>query len=349
MEFLPWRTVDLDGAFRVTAPESIGQEIIQEVSNAVTFRFRGDLSDVRLEILLTPPWGWEECFLPEEKEDAPAQFLCRLISRSTGRRVVIPLEHDGLGLWYAETSYTALLDGEEIRAEALLVRTRVPESSMEDYGCLRGQILGRSRIHTVRFSGRPRSAEPLFQLRWETFPSGSSDQLFRIIPGEPPTIELNSAVSAPLRRLLMNRSRRRNGGALLRDSLFISVCSCVWPVLISTALYELEKIVKADPGTVPEELIEQLGVWQRRLLSLFAAGLAGVDLEPHAALPLLVNELNRLGGFSTLMYRLPPLIQQETQLVKMAEAMAEGAHLQLDAEPPRQDTSISTEARVEVA
>ena len=58
MEFLPWKTVDLDGAFRVTAPESIAEEVIQEVSNAVTFRFRGDLSEVRLEILLTPPWGW---------------------------------------------------------------------------------------------------------------------------------------------------------------------------------------------------------------------------------------------------------------------------------------------------
>lgn len=53
MEFLPWKTVDLDGAFRVTAPESIAEEVIQEVSNAVTFRFPGDLSAVRLEILLT--------------------------------------------------------------------------------------------------------------------------------------------------------------------------------------------------------------------------------------------------------------------------------------------------------
>ena len=29
MEFLPWKTVDLDGAFRVTAPESIAEEVIQ--------------------------------------------------------------------------------------------------------------------------------------------------------------------------------------------------------------------------------------------------------------------------------------------------------------------------------
>jgi hypothetical protein len=147
----------------------------------------------------------------------------------------------------------------------------------------------------------------------------------------------------------MNRSRRRNGGALLRDALFISVCSCVWPVLISTALYELERIVKSDPSIIPEESIDQLSPWQRRLLSLFAPSLAGVDLEPHAALPHLVNELNRLGGFSTLIFRLAPLIQQETQLVKMAEAMAEGAHLQLDAEPPNLGTSISTEIRVELA
>lgn len=349
MEFLPWRTVDLDGAFRVTAPESIAEDVIQEVSNAVTFRFRGDLSDVRLEILLTPPWGWEECFLPHEQDDPPAQFLCRLISRSTGRRIVIPLEPDGLGLWFTENSYTALLDGEEIRAEALLVRTRESQSPMDGFGCRRGQILGRSRIHTVRFSGRSRSAEPLFHLRWEAFPSGSSQQLFRILPGEPPTIELNAAVSTPLRRLLMNRSRRRNGGALLRDALFSSICSTVWPVLVSSALHELEGIAAADPCADPEEAIEQLDGWQRRLLALFATGLAGVDLEAHAALPQLANELKRPGGFTALMLRLPALIQQETRLVRLAEAMAEGAHLPMESEPSGTTSDIDTEVKVGVA
>lgn len=349
MEFLPWRTVDLDGAFRVTAPESIAEEVIQEVSNAVTFRFRGDLSDVRLEVLLTPPWGWEECFLPHEQDDPPAQFLCRLISRSTGRRLVVPLESDGLGLWFADIAYTALLDGEEIRAEALLVRTGEPQAAMDGFGCRRGQILGRSRIHTVRFSGRPRSAEPLFHLRWESFPSGNSQQLFRILPGEPPTIELNAAVSAPLRRLLMSRSRRRNGGALLRDALFSSVCATVWPVLVSTALHELETIASADPGATPEEAIDQLGSWQRRLLALFAAGLAGVDLEPHAALPQLVLELRRPGGFMALMLRLPALIQQETRLVRLAESMAEGAHLPLDTDISGTAAEIAPIVGVDVA
>jgi hypothetical protein len=341
--------VDLDGAFRVTAPESISEEVIQEVSNAVTFRFRGNLNDVRLEILLTPPWGWEECFLPHEQDDPPAQFLCRLISRSTGRRIVIPLEPDGLGLWFAETSYTALLDGEEIRAEALLVRTRKTEAPMDGFGCRRGQILGRSRIHTVRFSSRSRSAEPLVHLRWESFPCGSSQQLFRILPGDPPTIELNADVSAPLRRLLMNRSRRRNGGALLRDALFSSICATVWPVLVSTALHELESIATADASASPEETIEQLGGWQRRLLALFAAGLAGIDLEAHAALPQLTVELKRPGGFSALMLRLPVLIQQETRLVKLAEAMAEGAHLPQEGELSGSARELATEVEVDVA
>jgi len=349
MEFLPWRTVDLDGAFRVTAPESISEEVIQEVSNAVTFRFRGDLNDVRLEILLTPPWGWEECLLPHEQDDPPAQFLCRLISRSTGRRIVIPLEPDGLGLWFAETAYTALLDGEEIRAEALLVRTRKTEAPMDGFGCRRGQILGRSRIHTVRFSSQSRYAEPLVNLRWESCPCGSSQQLFRILPGDPPTIELNADVSAPLRRLLMNRSRRRNGGALLRDALFSSICATVWPVLVSTALHELESIATADPSASPEETIEQLGGWQRRLLALFAAGLAGVDLDAHAALPQLTVELKRPGGFTTLMLRLPVLIQQETRLVKLAEALADGAHLPQEGELSGSARDLATEVEVDVA
>jgi len=43
------------------------------------------LAEVKLEILLNAPWGWKECFPLSEQENPPAKFLCRLISRSTGR------------------------------------------------------------------------------------------------------------------------------------------------------------------------------------------------------------------------------------------------------------------------
>ena len=52
MEFLPWKTINLDGAFRVTAPESVSEEILQEVNDGVTFRFNNELEQVRLEFLL---------------------------------------------------------------------------------------------------------------------------------------------------------------------------------------------------------------------------------------------------------------------------------------------------------
>ena len=57
MEFLPWKTINLDGAFRVTAPESVSEEILQEVNDGVTFRFNNDLEQVRSEFLLNAPWG----------------------------------------------------------------------------------------------------------------------------------------------------------------------------------------------------------------------------------------------------------------------------------------------------
>lgn len=323
MEFLPWKTVDLDGAFRVTAPENVGEEVVQEVRNAVTFRFRGDLSAVRLEILLTPPWGWEETFPAAEQDDPPARFLCRLISRSTGRRVVVPLEPDGLGLWFAETTWRSFLDGEEVRAEALLVRTLSLEAPVEGHAHRRGQIIGRSRMHILRFTGRAGAAEPLFHLRWTEFPAGCAGQLWRLQPGEPPVLELSSGVGAPLRRLLMNRSRRRNGAALLRDALFSSICSAVWPLLVSIALVELQETVAEAVDTDAEELLGSISSWHRRLIGLFAPGLAGADLPPHAALPLLVDELRTPGGFSRLMLRMPALIQEETRLVQLAEAMAE--------------------------
>ena len=336
MEFLPWKTVDLDGAFRVTAPESIAEEVIQEVSNAVTFRFSGRMNKVQLEILLTPPWGWEECFPSSEQGNPPARFICRLISRSTGRRLVVPLLDDGLGLWFAETEYTALLDGEEIRVEALLVRTETADVPSDGYAVQRGQIIGRSRIHTVRFTSRSEKSDALFQLRWASFPSGASQQLWRLQQGEPPVLELNEGVAAPLRRLLMSRGRRRNGAALQRDAIFMAICSAVWPILVSGALNDLQRIVDSERDIEPEDAIRAMNDWQSRLLGLFASGLTGADLAAHAALPLLVNELRSPGGFMRLMMRMPALIQEETRLVLLAEAMADAQQVH----PVSQDDAV---------
>ena len=322
MEFLPWKTVDLDGAFRVTAPESISEEVIQEVSNAVTFRFSGAMDSVKLEILLTPPWGWEDCFPASEQDEPPARYVCRLISRSTGRRIIVPLEGDGLGLWFAETEFNALLDGEEIRAEALLVRSEAAGEACEGLADQKGQIIGRSRIHTVRFTSRTARSEALFQLRWTDFPSGAGQQLWRLQPGEPPVLELNANVTAPLRRLLMSKGRRRNGAALQRDAIFMAICSAVWPLLVSGALSELQRIVDQDRDLEAGEAISAMTGWQSRLLGLFAPGLTGADLPAHAALPLLAGELRSPGGFTRLMMRMPALIQEETRLVTLAEAMA---------------------------
>ena len=327
MEFLPWKTVDLDGAFRVTAPESIAEEVIQEASNAVTFRFRGDLSEVRLEILLTPPWGWEDSFPATEQDSLPAGFFCRLISRSTGRRRLIHLEPDGFGLWFAEISYNALLDGEEIRTEALLVRTTAASDPQEGLAGRKGQIVGRSRIHTVRFCGRPMAEEAIFQLRWESFTGGGRQQLWRLLPGEPPTLELNADIAAPLRRLLMSRSHRRSGGALHRDALFTTICSSVWPLLVSDVLHHLQRSLEEEPAQSAAEAIDALSGWQVRLLGLFAAGLVEADLPVHAALPLVAGELRAPGGFSRLLMKMPALIQEETKLVKLAEAMADGQQI----------------------
>ena len=327
MEFLPWKTVDLDGAFRVTAPESIAEEVIQEVSNAVTFRFRGDLSAVRLEILLTPPWGWEDCFPVGEQLSPPAGFYCRLISRSTGRRKLVPLEPDGLGLWFAEVSYEALLDGEEIRAEALLVRTETAAVQQEGVAVRNGQIVGRSRIHVVRFSGRSTNDDAIFQLRWENFSAACNQQLWRLQPGEPPTLELNADIAAPLRRLLMSRSLRRSAGALQRDALFTTICSSVWPLLVADVLHRLQMILEEDAAMGVTEALELLSGWQIRLLGLFSSGLVEADVQVFEALPLLASELRSPGGFSRLLMKMPALIQEETKLVQLAEAMADAQQI----------------------
>ena len=345
MEFLPWKTVDLDGAFRVTAPESIAEEVIQEVSNAVTFRFHGDLSEVKLEILLTPPWGWQDSLPSDEQVSPPAGFFCRLISRSTGRRLIVPLEADGNNLWFAEINYNALLDGEEIRAEALLVRTGAALKPQAGLAKRKGQIIGRSEIHVVRFSSRTTTEEAIFQLRWESFPSSCSHQLWRLQPGEPPTVELNADVAAPLRRLMMSRSRRRSGGALQRDALFITVCSSVWPLLVADVLHHLQRTLEENAALSTSEAIDLLSGWQIRLLGLFAAGLAEADVPVHAALPLVAAELRSPGGFSRLLMKMPLLIQEETKLVQLAEAMANAQQTK----PEDEVDSLTPSAEVKAA
>ena len=62
MEFLPWKTINLDGSFRVTAPESVSEEILEEVCDGVfmaighkpnTDLFRGEIDSDQLGYLKT--------------------------------------------------------------------------------------------------------------------------------------------------------------------------------------------------------------------------------------------------------------------------------------------------------
>jgi hypothetical protein len=128
----------------------------------------------------------------------------------------------------------------------------------------------------------------------------------------------------------MNRSRKRTGAALYRDALFSSICSAVWSLLVSGALVELQRLVDQEAGSGAEDTIAALSGWQRRLLGLFAPGLTGSNLPAHDALTLLIGELRTPGGISRLLLRMPALIQEETRLVQMAEAMAEAQQVVSD-------------------
>ena len=322
MEFLPWKTINLDGSFRVTAPDSFSEEILEEVSDGVTFRFNSDLKEVKLEILLNAPSGWKDCFPLSEQENPPAKFICRVISRSTGRRILYELEDGGLDCWFTETSYKSLREGEELRVEALLVRMIDSEESSEELADKKGQIIGRSNIHTVQFIGDSAAEDSLFILRWSEFSSSASNQLWRLIPGEPPVVELNSGIPSSLRQLLMSRSSGRQTGALQRDAIFISICSSIWPIFVSDVLQNLQRVVDNNPSIEGAEAIDSLSKWQLKILSLFAPGLLTTSHPAHEALPLIPIELKSPGGFSRLMLKMPGLIQEETKLLQLAEFMA---------------------------
>ena len=326
MHFVPWKTIDLDGAFRITAPDSISEEVIQEVSNGITFKFNGKLEKTKLEILLTAPFEWEETLHPTERENPPVKFICRLISRSTGRREIIDLEDGGGGFFFSETSYIPFLNGEEVRAEALLVRTEqfAGEKSRSGYATEMGQIIGRSLIHTIRFATAEANNDSIFNIKWQSFPPQSKNQLWRLIPSEPPVIEMNADVTASLKKLLMSKALRKDINSLQRDIIFTSICSTVWTMLLSISMNSIQNMLNTNSDLSSEEIVEQLPPSQLQTLSLFSKNLLETNISPHEAVVALANELRSPESFQKFILKMSSIIQQETKILELAEIMARG-------------------------
>ena len=326
MHFVPWKTIDLDGAFRITAPDSISEEVIQEVSNGITFKFNGKLEKTKLEILLTAPFEWEETLHPTERENPPVKFICRLISRSTGRREIIDLEDGGGGFFFSETSYIPFLNGEEVRAEALLVRTEqfAGEKSRSGYATEMGQIIGRSLIHTIRFATAEANNDSIFNIKWQSFPPEIKDQLWRLIPSEPPVIEMNADVTASLKKLLMSKALRKDINSLQRDIIFTAICSTVWTMLISISMNSIQNMLNTNSDLSSEEIVEQLPPSQLQTLSLFSKNLLETNISPHEAVIALANELRSPESFQKFILKMSSIIQQETKILELAEIMARG-------------------------
>ncbi|ABM69723.1 hypothetical protein [Prochlorococcus marinus] len=332
MHFVPWKTIDLDGAFRITAPDSISEEVIQEVSNGITFKFNGKLEKTKLEILLTAPFEWEETLHPTERENPPVKFICRLISRSTGRREIIDLEDGGGGFFFSETSYIPFLNGEEVRAEALLVRTEqfAGEKSRSGYATEMGQIIGRSLIHTIRFATAEANNDSIFNIKWQSFPPESKDQLWRLIPSEPPVIEMNADVTASLKKLLMSKALRKDINSLQRDIIFTSICSTVWTMLISISMNSIQNMLNTNSDLSSEEIVEQLPPSQLQTLSLFSKNLLETNISSHEAVVALANELRSPESFQKFIIKMSSIIQQETKILELAEIMARGCSFESD-------------------
>ena len=326
MHFVPWKTIDLDGAFRITAPDSISEEVIQEVSNGITFKFNGKLEKTKLEILLTAPFEWEETLHPTERENPPVKFICRLISRSTGRREIIDLEDGGGGFFFSETSYIPFLNGEEVRAEALLVRTEqfAGEKSRSGYATEMGQIIGRSLIHTIRFATAEANNDSIFNIKWQSFPPESKDQLWRLIPSEPPVIEMNADVTASLKKLLMSKALRKDINSLQRDIIFTAICSTVWTMLLSISMNSIQNMLNTNSDLSSEEIVEQLPPSQLQTLSLFSKNLLETNISPREAVVALANELRSPESFQKFILKMSSIIQQETKILELAEIMARG-------------------------
>ena len=326
MHFVPWKTIDLDGAFRITAPDSISEEVIQEVSNGITFKFNGKLEKTKLEILLTAPFEWEETLHPTERENPPVKFICRLISRSTGRREIIDLEDGGGGFFFSETSYIPFLNGEEVRAEALLVRTEqfAGEKARSGYATEMGQIIGRSLIHTIRFATAEANNDSIFNIKWQSFPPEIKDQLWRLIPSEPPVIEMNADVTASLKKLLMSKALRKDINSLQRDIIFTSICSTVWTMLISISMNSIQHMLNTNSDLSSEEIVEQLPPSQLQTLSLFSKNLLETNISTHEAVVALANELRSPESFQKFILKMSSIIQQETKILELAEIMARG-------------------------
>ena len=236
------------------------------------------------------------------------------------------LEDGGGGFFFSETSYIPFLNGEEVRAEALLVRTEqfAGEKSRSGYATEMGQIIGRSLIHTIRFATAEANNDSIFNIKWQSFPPESKDQLWRLIPSEPPVIEMNADVTASLKKLLMSKALRKDINSLQRDIIFTSICSTVWTMLISISMNSIQNMLNTNSDLSSEEIVEQLPPSQLQTLSLFSKNLLETNISPHEAVVALANELRSPESFQKFILKMSSIIQQETKILELAEIMARG-------------------------
>ena len=274
----------------------------------------------------------KKLFIPQKGKNPPVKFICRLISRSTGRREIIDLEDGGGGFFFSETSYIPFLNGEEVRAEALLVRTEqfAGEKSRSGYATEMGQIIGRSLIHTIRFATAEANNDSIFNIKWQSFPPEIKDQLWRLIPSEPPVIEMNADVTASLKKLLMSKALRKDINSLQRDIIFTSICSTVWTMLISISMNSIQHMLNTNSDLSSEEIVEQLPPSQLQTLSLFSKNLLETNISPHEAVVALANELRSPESFQKFILKMSSIIQQETKILELAEIMARGCSFESD-------------------
>jgi hypothetical protein len=295
------------------------------------FEEQEDLVRIRCDVH-APAGLWDEVLPPEERQNPPTDL--KLVCRSEQSRVrgAYNLAGDGL----AGTAELEFRRGQwrgKVELQAVVIRTRRASRDLPGYAFERGALLASSSIKAL-YIDRPEVPGDHLEVRWEKFSvttRAPKEHLFALdVSGERPVIYLNEDVQG-LRNVL-DSTGTRGAKARVRDAINFMVAHQVWTSLLGIALAHLAEVYHGSPDNEPEDQLQELAEWEKRVLRDWLPYLYS-DQTEHEALESLVKDSSGPEGWRHLMCRVPQAIQDRLRTNRAFEGLLRDCLDSLGEEP----------------
>jgi hypothetical protein len=263
---------------------------------------------------------WDEVLPPEERHIPPTDL--RLVCRSEQSRVreAYILAWDGLA-GTTELEFSREQWRGKVELQAVVIRTLRGSQDRPEYAFERGALLASSSIKAL-YIDRPDVPGDHLEVRWERFSitaRAPKEHLFALdVSGERPVIYLNEDVQA-LRNVL-DSTGTRGAKARIRDAINFMVAHQVWTSLLGIALADLAEAYRGGPDNEPEDQLQDLVEWEKRVLRDWLPSLYP-DQTEHQRLISLVKDSSRPDGWRHLMCRVPQAVQDRLRTYRGFEGL----------------------------